>query len=325
MVRETVVTPDNLIWPLFVNANLTGTGDSARTAVPGMPGVAQTSEDELVRDVARGLELGLRSVILFGIPKTKDARGSEAWDDEHGVIPRAIRALKTRFGDDLVVITDVCFCQYTDHGHCGVLTERGLLDNDATLENIARQTIAHAAAGADIVAPSGMIDGTVDVMRQALEEDGFKDTIIMAYAAKFASAFYGPFREAAHSAPSTATAADGAPVPSDRKAYQMDPANWREAQREIELDDLEGADILMVKPALAYLDVIAKARDDFHKPIAAYNVSGEYAMLHAAAATGAINADAAMLETLTAIRRAGANLVLTYHAPRFAELYRERA
>jgi porphobilinogen synthase len=298
MVAQTRLSPDDFILPLFVDATLTG-----RRTVPSMPGVDRTDVDELLRDVERALDVGVRAVILFGIPDAKDEVGTGSWHDA-GIVQTATRALRERFGADVYVIADVCFCEYTDHGHCGVLTPAGELDNDGTLANLAKQTLSMARAGVDMVAPSGMIDGMVATMRAALDAEGFSGVPIMSYAAKFASAFYGPFRDAADSAPSV----------GDRQTYQMQPGNAREAEAELALDDAEGADILMVKPAMPYLDVIATARREFRRPVAAYQVSGEYAMLHAAAANGWLDLDRVMLESLTAIRRAGADLILTYFA-----------
>jgi porphobilinogen synthase len=310
LVRETTLAPDDLTWPLFVVE-----GQKVRNPVRSMPGVFQTSVDELVADGQAGYEAGVRSVILFGIPARKDATGSSAWDDE-GVVPRAVRALK-RALPELVVMTDVCMCEYTDHGHCGILTQpkaggpdQGLsVDNDLTLPLLAKEAVAHARAGADVVAPSDMMDGRVTAIRQGLDAAGFGDVPILSYAAKFAGAFYGPFRDAAESAP-----VEGPGVPKDRKGYQMDPANWREALREVALDVAEGADMIMVKPAVPYLDIVRLLRDRFELPLAAYHVSGEYAMIKAAAERGWIDGDRVMLETLLCCRRAGADFILTYAA-----------
>ncbi|HET8539554.1 MAG TPA: porphobilinogen synthase [Anaeromyxobacter sp.] len=310
LVRETTLAPDDLVWPLFV-----APGKRVRNPVKSMPGVFQLSVDELVAEAQAGYAAGVRSVILFGIPETKDAVGTSAWD-EAGVVPRAIRALKEQV-PGMVVITDVCMCEYTDHGHCGVLKapkaggpgQDLVVDNDATLPLLAKEAVAHARAGADVVAPSDMMDGRVAAIRAALDADGYADVPILSYAAKFAGAFYGPFRDAAESAPR-----EGPGVPKDRKGYQMDPANAREALREVELDVREGADMVMVKPAVPYLDVVRQIRDRFDVPVAAYHVSGEYAMIKAAAERGWIDEERVMLETLLCIRRAGADLVLTYHA-----------
>ena len=266
-----------------------------------MPGVNQTSVDEMLRDAEAAAKAKVGGIILFGVPETKDATGSAAWD-ENGAVQMAVRALKKEI-PELVVITDVCMCEYTDHGHCGVL-KNGDVDNDATLELLARTAISQARAGADIIAPSDMMDGRVGAIRSALDDDGFSETPIMAYSAKFASAFYGPFRDAA----------DSTPAFGDRRAYQMDPANGEEAVREARLDVEEGADMLMVKPALPYLDVIRRVKDETGMPLAAYNVSGEYSMLKAAVAAGYLDERSAVLESLTSIRRAGADIVITYHA-----------
>jgi porphobilinogen synthase len=316
LVRETVLAPDDLVWPLFAVP-----GQKVRNAVKSMPGVFQTSVDELVAEAQAGYGAGVRSVILFGIPEKKDATGSEAWSDD-GVVPRAVRALKKAL-PGLLVMTDVCLCEYTDHGHCGVLRPPAAggpgqdlaVDNDLTLPLLAREAVAHARAGADVVAPSDMMDGRVGAIRAALDAAGFPDLAVLSYAAKFAGAFYGPFRDAAESAPR-----EGPGIPRDRKGYQMDPANWREALREVELDVAEGADMVMVKPALPYLDIVRLVRDRFLVPVAAYHVSGEYAMIKAAAAQGWIDEDRVVLETLTCCRRAGADLVLTYHARLAARL-----
>jgi porphobilinogen synthase len=296
LVRETRVHPSGLVAPFFVQA-----GRGVRTPIASLPGQARVSPDEAVRDAERLLELGVQAVLLFGIPSDKDARGTGAYADD-GIVQEAARALRRQY-PTLVIVTDVCLCEYTDHGHCGVL-RGGSVDNDATLELLARTAVSHAAAGADIVAPSAMMDGQVGAIREALDGAGFTDSIVMAYAAKHASAFYGPFRDAAGSTPQF----------GDRRAYQMDPPNLREALREISLDVAQGADIVMVKPALAYLDVIRAARDATTLPIAAYWVSGEYAMLKAAAERGWLDERAATLEVLTAIRRAGADIIITYAA-----------
>lgn len=296
LVRETKLAVDALVYPLFVVH-----GRKVREEISAMPGVYHLSLDELEREIAALSQLDLRAVILFGLPASKDEFGSEDYADD-GIVQQAIRVCK-RSNPDLVVMTDVCMCQYTSHGHCGIVRD-GVIDNDATLAYLARIAVSHAAAGADVVAPSAMMDGQVSAIRTALDEQGFTDVAILAYAAKFASAFYGPFREAA----------DSPPKFGDRRQYQMDPANAREALREVELDIAEGADMVMIKPALPYLDVIRQARDAFHYPIAAYNVSGEYAMVKAAARNGWLDERQVTLELLTAIKRAGADLILTYHA-----------
>jgi porphobilinogen synthase len=316
LVRETTLAPDDLIWPLFAVP-----GKKVRNAVKSMPGVFQLSVDELVAEAQAGYDAGVRSVILFGVPERKDATGSGAYDED-GIIPRAIRALKEQV-PGMVVMTDVCMCEYTDHGHCGVLKQPRAggpnqdlgVDNDLTLPLLAKEAVAHARAGADVVAPSDMMDGRVAAIRAALDQDGFVDVPILSYAAKFAGAFYGPFRDAAESAPR-----EGAGIPKDRKGYQMDPANWREALREVALDVAEGADLLMVKPAVPYLDILRLMRDRFDLPLAAYHVSGEYAMIKAAAERGWIDEERVVLETLLCIRRAGADLVLTYCAKDAAAL-----
>jgi porphobilinogen synthase len=296
-VRETRLDAAQLLWPLFVRH-----GENIRQPIGSMPGVFQTSVDELLRDAERAVAAGIGGVLLFGIPDSKDAQGSSAWHD-HGPVQEAVRAIKRAF-PSLLVITDVCMCEYTDHGHCGLLTPQGDVDNDATLALLAREAVSHAAAGADIVAPSDMMDGRVGALRDALDAAGYTDTAIMSYAVKYASAFYGPFREAAESTPSF----------GDRRSYQMDPANRREALREAALDVAEGADMLMVKPAGAYLDVISDVRAAHPLPLAAYQVSGEYSMIRAAAERGWIDGERAMMESLTSIARAGADLIITYFA-----------
>jgi porphobilinogen synthase len=302
MVRETTLAASNFIYPLFVCP-----GKGVKRPIDSLPGQFHFSVDELVREAEEVARLGIPGVILFGLPEKKDDVGSEAWHPE-GVIQRALRALKKGV-PDLFVAVDACFCEYTTHGHCGVVREREV-DNDATLENLGRAAVSYARAGADLVAPSGMMDGFVGFLRETLDEEGFDQVGLLSYAVKYASAYYGPFR----------TAVDSAPAFGDRSGYQMDPANIREAMREVALDAEEGADIVMIKPALAYLDVIAEVRRDFDLPIAAYNVSGEYAMLKAAAERGWIDYDRAMLETLLSIRRAGADVILTYHAKEAARL-----
>jgi len=301
LVQETHLVPSQLVWPLFVRH---GTG--VRQEVSALPGVYQTSVDELVKDAERAASLGLGGIILFGLPAEKDATGSEAYD-EQGIVQQAIRAVK-RAVPDLVVMADLCLCEYTDHGHCGVIAD-GDVDNDATVYLLGKAAVVQARAGADIVAPSDMMDGRVAGIRKALDAAGFSRVPIMSYAAKMASAFYGPFREAAGSTPQF----------GDRQSYQMQGANADEALREIRLDLDEGADIVMVKPALPCLDVIRRAKEEFGAPIAAYQVSGEYAMIKAAAARGMLDENRAMWETLYAIRRAGADIVLSYFAPPAAE------
>lgn len=297
MVRETRLSVDDFILPLFVVP-----GSGIDEPVPSMPGVAQQSVDRLVESCRVATDLGVPAVMLFGIPDHKDAVGSRSWAAD-GIVQQALEALAREI-PELVRIADVCFCEYTDHGHCGVLRQDGTVDNDATLENLARQAVSLAQAGADVIAPSDMMDGRVGVIREALDNESMSDVVILAYAAKFASSFYGPFRDAAGSAPSF----------GDRRGYQMDPANAREALREMELDAEEGADILMVKPAMPYLDILATARATFDHPLAAYHVSGEYAMIRAAAENGWIDYDRVLMEALLSIRRAGADMILTYGA-----------
>jgi porphobilinogen synthase len=307
MVRETRLDPAQFIWPLFVRS-----GKGLRAPIGSMPGVSQTSVDEMLRDAEKAVAAQIGGILLFGIPDTKDATGSSAWDPQ-GPVPAAVRAVKREF-PHLVVVTDVCMCEYTDHGHCGLLTSSGEVDNDATLELLSREALAHAEAGADIVAPSDMMDLRIGHMRRALDTAGFTQTPIMSYAAKYASAFYGPFREAAESTPAF----------GDRRSYQMDPANGREALREVKLDVEEGADILMVKPAGAYLDIIAAVKRETQMPLAAYQVSGEYSMIKAAAERGWIDGDRAMMESLIAIARAGADMTITYFALEAAAALRNR-
>lgn len=297
MTRQTRLSVDDLVLPLFVVP-----GEGVEEPVPSLPGVARQSVDRIVESCREAFELGLPAVNLFGIPDAKDAVGSRSWAED-GVVQQALRAIREAV-PELVTIADVCFCEYTDHGHCGVLHADGSVDNDATLENLARQAISLAHAGADVVAPSDMMDGRVGRIRQALDGEGFEDTVILAYAAKFASAFYGPFRDAAGAAPQS----------GDRRGYQMDPPNAREALREMALDAEEGADILMVKPALPYLDILHAAREALPQPLAAYHVSGEYAMLRAAAERGWLEYEPCLMESLVAIRRAGADLIFTYGA-----------
>jgi porphobilinogen synthase len=296
-----VLTPSQLVLPLFVRD-----GTNLRRPVESMPGVAQTSPDELVRDVERAASAGVGGVILFGIPDKKDETGSEAWNDD-GAVQRAVRLIK-REVPDIVVITDVCMCEYTDHGHCGIL-ENGEVNNDATLELLSRVSVSHARAGADVIAPSDMMDGRVRAIRSALDSAKLSSTPILSYAAKYASAFYGPFREAAESAPKE----------GDRKGYQMDPGNGREALREVFADIEEGADAIMVKPAGPYLDIITRVKEATGYPVAAYQVSGEYAMIKAAGERGWIDGERVMMESLLGIRRAGADFILTYFAVEAAQ------
>jgi porphobilinogen synthase len=296
LVRETRLGTSDLVLPLFVQAA------SGRDPIAALPGVERLSISAAVEEAGAARALGLPAVLLFGIPDRKDAEGTGAYDDE-GIVQLATRAIKEAH-PELLVMTDVCLCEYTDHGHCGLIGSGGVVDNDSSVELIARTAVSHAAAGADVVAPSDMMDGRVGAIRAALDEEGFSDVPIVAYSAKFASAFYGPFREAAGSAPAF----------GDRRAYQMDPANGDEAVREALLDVQEGADVVMVKPALAYLDVIHRVKAATRMPVAAYNVSGEYAMVKAGAAAGALDERTAVLETLTSIRRAGADIIISYHA-----------
>jgi porphobilinogen synthase len=296
LVRETRLSPENFIYPLFVR-----TGEGIRREIGSMPGVYQLSVDEAVREAAGAHAEGVPGVLLFGLPDGKDTGGTGAYDPE-GPVQAAVRALK-RDVPGMLVVTDVCLCEYTSHGHCGIVID-GEVANDPTVEQLVRAAMSHAAAGADVVAPSDMMDGRVGRIRTALDDGGFSQTAIMSYAAKYCSAFYGPFREAAESAPAF----------GDRRSHQMDPANVEEALREVELDIEEGADIVMVKPALPYLDVVARVKLEFGLPTAAYHVSGEYAMLKAAARNGWIDEPRAMLETLTSIRRAGADIIITYYA-----------
>ena len=304
LVRETHLEPSQLIFPMFVVP-----GRGVRREIGSMPGNYQLSVEEAVREAAEAAELGVGGILLFGIPDHKDESASEAYAED-GIVQRALRAIKQAL-PDLLAITDVCNCEYTSHGHCGKIVN-GQVDNDATLEWLAKAAVSHARAGADMVAPSDMMDGRVGAIRQALDNAGFQNTPILSYAAKFASVFYGPFREAAESAPQF----------GDRRSYQMDPANGREALREIELDLEEGADMIMVKPAMPYLDIIRQARDRWDVPIAAYQVSGEFSMIMAAARNGWIDCQRAMLESLTAIRRAGADITITYFAKQAAALLR---
>lgn len=318
LVRETSLHPSKLIAPIFVVE-----GRSVRRAIPAMPGIFQFSTDQAVQEAKQLVKLGVGSVILFGIPRRKDVEGSEAFAD-HGVVQQAVRALKKHI-PDLTVITDVCLCEFTSHGHCAIFPEDGrqvkramkegtvAIDHGRTLDTLAKIAVSHARAGADMVAPSDMMDGRVKAIREALDGEGASEVPILSYAAKYSSAFYGPFRDAVQSAPSF----------GDRRSYQMDPANRREALREILADIEEGADIVMVKPALAYMDIIAEARRLTQHPIAAYNVSGEYAMVKAAAQKGWLNEEAAVKEILTGLHRAGADLIVTYHAKEFCQSFQK--
>jgi len=304
MVRETRLSPDDFIYPLFVTP-----GRKVRKEISSMPGVAQLSVDLAVEEAREAYRLGIPAVLLFGIPRKKDLRGTEGYA-RTGIVQQAIRAIKGEI-PDLAVITDVCLCEYTSHGHCGLIV-KGEVDNDATLTLLSKMALSHAEAGADMVAPSDMMDGRVKAIRETLDKRGFQNLPIMAYAAKHASGFYGPFREAAESTPQF----------GDRKSYQMDPANAREAVREAALDVQEGADIIMVKPALPYLDIIRAVREEFDLPVAAYNVSGEYSMIKAACQRGWLEEERVMMEVLTAIKRAGADLIITYFAKDAARVLR---
>jgi len=296
MVRETHLTPNDFIYPMFVTF-----GKGVRKKISSMPGCAQLSVDEAVKDAQHAYKLGIPAIILFGIPEHKDEKGTEAYSAK-GIVQKAIKAIKDKL-PDLVVITDVCMCEYMSHGHCGVI-KNGKILNDPTLELLAKEALSHAKAGADMVAPSDMMDGRIMAIRDMLDANGFEDIPVMSYAAKYASAFYSPFREAAESTPAF----------GDRRSYQMDPANRREAMKEVALDIEEGADIVMVKPALSYMDIISDVKDSFDVPVAAYNVSGEYAMVKAAAKLGWIDEMKVVMEIMTSLKRAGADLILTYHA-----------
>lgn len=307
LVRETNLSVNDLIYPLFVVP-----GKNIKKEITSMPGVFQLSVDEVLKECEEIINLGIKAVILFGIPQVKDSVGSDALSDD-GIIATSLRAIKEKF-PTLYVITDLCFCEYTDHGHCGILDHiHETVDNDATLEMSAKQAIIHAKNGADMIAPSGMMDGIIETLRNALDENGYENLPIMAYSTKFASSYYGPFRDVAESTPSF----------GDRKSYQMDPANRFEALEESLEDERQGADILMVKPALAYLDIIRDLRENSLLPICAYNVSGEYALLKAGQKLGVIDYEKVMLETLISIKRAGANLIITYHAKEVARLLKE--
>lgn len=305
LVRENHLIVDDLIYPIFIEE-----GSNIEKEIPSMPGIYRYSIDRLKKELDEIVSLGIQAVLLFGIPLNKDEEGSETWND-NGIIQQAIRFIK-KHHPNLFVITDVCFCEYTSHGHCGVLC-CGDVDNDSTLNNINKQVLSHAKAGADMVAPSGMMDGTVGSIRKTLDENNFKNVSIMGYSIKYSSAFYGPFRDAADSAPSF----------GDRKTYQMDPANRNEAMLEAKYDDLEQADILMVKPALSYLDIIRDLRNATKKPVACYNVSGEYAMIKAADEKGWINGKNVMMESLLSMKRAGANIIITYFAKEVAKILKE--
>ena len=303
LVRETRLDLDNFIYPLFVVE-----GEGVRDEIASMPGVFQLSIDEILKECCELKSLGIKSILLFGIPSLKDSVGSDALNDD-GIIARTLRAIKAEFGSSLLVITDLCFCEYTDHGHCGIL-DKCSVNNDATLEISAKQALIHAKNGADMIAPSGMMDGIIACLREALDENGFENLPVMAYSTKFASAYYGPFRDVAQSAPSF----------GDRKSYQMDSANRFEAIRESLEDEAQGADILMVKPALAFLDIIRDIKERSLLPLCAYNVSGEYALLKAGAKLGVIDYEKVMMETLVGIKRAGADMIISYHAKEVAKI-----
>jgi porphobilinogen synthase len=296
MVRETILSVDDLVFPLFAVS-----GKNIKDPIPSLPGQYHLSVDNMVKTVKDAYDLGIPAIMLFGLPEKKDPLGTRAYAKD-GIVHQAVRAIKNKV-PEIAVITDVCLCQYTDHGHCGIV-EKGIIENDATLDLLARTAVSHAKAGADMVAPSDMMDGRIGVLREALDENQFDSTPIMSYAAKYCSAYYGPFREAAHSAPQF----------GDRRTYQMDPANSLEAIREVTMDVEEGADIIMVKPALSYLDIISRIRDEIDLPVAAYNVSGEYSMIKAAEKMGWIDGPKVMMETLTSIKRAGAKIIMTYFA-----------
>ncbi len=302
LVQETKLSTDDFIFPLFIEE-----GENIESEIPSMPGIKRYSLDTISKELDEVIKFNIPAVILFGIPSEKDDEGTETWNDQ-GIIQQAIRFIKKNY-PTLYVISDVCFCEYTSHGHCGIIHNKDV-DNDATLVNIAKQVISHARAGVDMVAPSGMMDGTIQVIRKALDTEGFVSLPIMAYSVKYASAFYGPFRDAA----------DSSPTFGDRKTYQMDPANRDEAMREAKIDNSEGADILMVKPALSYLDIIRDLKNNFDKPIACYNVSGEYAMVKAASEKGWIDGEKIMLESLLSMKRAGADIIITYFAKEAARV-----
>ncbi len=305
LVQETKLSVDDFVYPLFIEE-----GENIETEIVSMPGIKRYSLDRISKELEEVVELNIPAVLLFGIPSNKDEEGTETWND-NGIMQQAIRFIKKNY-PTLYVITDVCFCEYTSHGHCGIIHDNDV-DNDATLVNIAKQVVSHAKAGVDMVAPSGMMDGTIKMVREALDNTGFVNLPIMAYSVKYASAFYGPFRDAA----------DSAPTFGDRRTYQMDPANRDEGFREANFDDQEGADILMVKPALSYLDIIRDLKNDFDRPIACYNVSGEYAMVKAAAEKGWIDGEKVMMESLLSMKRAGASIIITYFAKEAARVLKK--
>jgi porphobilinogen synthase len=305
LVQETKLSVDDFVYPLFIEE-----GENIETEIVSMPGIKRYSLDRISKELEEVVELNIPAVLLFGIPSNKDEEGTETWND-NGIMQQAVRFIKKNY-PTLYVITDVCFCEYTSHGHCGIIHNSDV-DNDATLVNIAKQVVSHAKAGVDMVAPSGMMDGTIKMVREALDNTGFVNLPIMAYSVKYASAFYGPFRDAA----------DSAPTFGDRRTYQMDPANRDEGLREANFDDQEGADILMVKPALSYLDIIRDLKNDFDRPIACYNVSGEYAMVKAAAEKGWIDGEKVMMESLLSMKRAGASIIITYFAKEAARVLKK--
>ena len=306
LVRENKLTTDDLIFPLFIEE-----GENIETEIKSMPGIKRFSLDKISTELDEVTSLNIPAVLLFGIPSRKDDVGTETWNDD-GIVQQAIRLIKKNY-PKLYVITDVCFCEYTSHGHCGILNDNNDVDNDATLINLSRQAISHAKAGADMLAPSGMIDGSIIKMREALDNTGYYDLPIMGYSVKYSSAFYGPFRDAA----------DSTPTFGDRKTYQMDPANRDEAMREAAFDDAEGADILMVKPALSYLDIVRDLKNNYDRPIACYNVSGEYAMIKAAGDKGWIDEEKVMMESLLSMKRAGADIIITYFAKEVAKILKK--
>ena len=310
LVRENYVTKNDLIMPVFIKEGLKG-----KNEIKSMPGIYQYGEKEFLDEIAECIDLGIKAVILFGIPKLKDSCGSDALDEE-GLIARSVKAAKKNFGDKIAIITDLCFCEFTDHGHCGIINPKlKTVDNDATLEISAKQAIIHAKAGADMIAPSGMMDNIIETLRNALDENGFSHIPIMSYSTKFASSFYGPFRDAAESAPVA-----NEYLPKDRKTYQMDIANSREALLESLIDEVEGADILMVKPALAFMDIIKTIKENTLRPLCVYNVSGEYSMVKAASMNGWMNYESLMMEILTSFKRAGADMIISYHSKDAAKL-----
>jgi porphobilinogen synthase len=308
LLAEIILRPTDLVYPLFILS-----GQNRREPIASMPGIYQQTVENALIEIDRALKLGIKAIMLFGVPDEKDTEATSAFN-EHGVIQHAVRVIKAQFGDDLVVMTDTCLCEYTNHGHCGVVVGHTIL-NDPSLDILAKTAVSQAEAGADMICPSDMMDGRIQHIRLALDEAGFSDTAIMAYAVKYASSFYGPFRDAAQSTPSF----------GDRRTYQMDPRNTREALKEAELDVIEGADILMVKPAMAYLDVVAQVKQEFNLPVATYNVSGEYAMVKAAAERGWINEQQVVIEALTGMKRAGADMIVTYHAVEAAKWLGELA